>query len=377
MGITDVAAAEDASAISSNPACLTRLSGRQIYTGASGIRISSEYESPTGQSEKTLSQTFTQPYLFYAAQLGESDSRFGIGFFSPFGIGGRKWSDLGLTRYAGTENTISTFMVNPTFAYRLTSSFSAAVGADYMYSEAESATMIDQSALGATDGKLTSKARGTGWGYNAGALFTPSENLRVGVVYRSKIKIAYEGSARLSNIAPALQPLFGGEGYTTAMKTELTFPDILSFGVMYRASGSLVVALDLEQMRWSRFGASIVDLANEVPAAGFTDRISVMDWHDVWFVKAGVEFKVADGLFLRGGYSHTPSPAPEHTLAPGDPDSDAQNLSAGLGWASGRTVVDVFALKSFYKKRTVNNAVLSGRYSNDMRVAGLSVGYRF
>jgi long-subunit fatty acid transport protein len=33
--------------------------------------------------------------------------RFGIGIFSPFGIGGRKWDENGLTRYSSVENLIA------------------------------------------------------------------------------------------------------------------------------------------------------------------------------------------------------------------------------------------------------------------------------
>ena len=377
MGLTSVAVADDPSSIASNPACLTKLAGKQLYAGASGISTASEYESPAGQREKSDSQLFIQPYLFYAAQIENSDSRAGVGLYSPFGIGGRKWSATGLTRYSSVENKISTFMVNPTFAYSITPSLSIGAGADYLYSRAESRFAIDQSAVGAADGELASDATGGGWGYNAGVLYSPSEALRFGLAYNSKIKVRYTGDMQLSNIAPTVQPLFSGPDYKTRMTTELTFPDILSFGVMYRPTETIVLAVDLEQMRWSSFGKSDIYLANEVPAAGFTGRTMVMDWHDVWFFKIGAEVKASDTLYLRAGYSHTPSPAPEHTLSAGDPDSDAQSLSIGAGWHLDRTVLDFFAMESFYKKRSVNNTILSGRYSNTMHVAGLSVGYRF
>jgi len=102
MGTAVVAVADDPSAISHNPAGLANLRGTHIYNGMTALSIKSTFENPTGQPEKTQFQVFLPFHLYLCPDLGVKNMTFGLGIFSPFGIGGRKWPDTGLTRYAST-----------------------------------------------------------------------------------------------------------------------------------------------------------------------------------------------------------------------------------------------------------------------------------
>jgi long-chain fatty acid transport protein len=73
---------------------------------------------------------------------------------------------------------------------------------------------------------------------------------------------------------------------------------------------------------WNRFGW---------PEAGMTDSVIAFDFSDTWRLKAGVEYKVTERLALRGGYAFVINPVPDHTLNPGNPDSNQHNFSIGFG----------------------------------------------
>src|SRR4030042_3077756 len=103
MGTAFVAIADDSSAITHNPAGLTQLTGTNIYGGMTFVIPSTTYTSPSGRSEETDFQIFFPPHLYISSDLNTTDFRFGVGIFSPFGIGGRKWSNEGLTKYSSTE----------------------------------------------------------------------------------------------------------------------------------------------------------------------------------------------------------------------------------------------------------------------------------
>ena len=116
MGTAFVAIADDPSAIVHNPAGLTLLRGTHVYGGGSALTLTSTYERPQGQSERTHFRVYFPPHQFLMSDFGLEKVVFGLGVYSPFGIGGRTWSDDGLTRYVSTQSLVGTFPVNPTFA---------------------------------------------------------------------------------------------------------------------------------------------------------------------------------------------------------------------------------------------------------------------
>jgi len=377
MGNAFVGVADDPSAMAYNPAGITQLEGTNIYGGVTAVIPSTTYTSPTGEEEKTDFQVFYPPNLYATSDFGMKDISIGLGIFSPFGIGGRKWSKDGLTRYVSTESMIATLWINPTVAYQVTQTLSIGAGIEYMYARNEAKRMINQSALGAGDGELDLNATGNGWGYDLGILFKPSEKISLGFAYRSRVKVSYSGTAHFTNIAPAAQPLFGGASFDTPIHTDSTFPDILSFGAAYRPSGRVTFAFDLEEVRWSSFKNIDIELENQVPAAGFTNSSTPLDWRNVLTIKFGAEYLLSDRFALRGGYAYVPTPVPGQTLSPSNPDSNQNNVSIGFGYRREKMVIDFFYMAGFYERRTVTNTILSGSYDNFVHYTGVSLGYRF
>ncbi|MDY6837593.1 MAG: outer membrane protein transport protein [Thermodesulfobacteriota bacterium] len=377
MGAAFVAVADDPSAIMHNTAGLTQLPGTHLYTGATAVIPSSEYLSPDGESEKTDFQVFFPPHLYVSSDFGMEDVALGLGIYSPFGIGGRKWDDKGLTRYASVESMITTMSVNPTVAWRLLPNVSVGLGVDYMWSFNEAERMLDQSSAGAGDGKLSLDADGGGWGYNLGVLLFPEGKFSVGAAYRSEIEIDQSGSITLKNIAEALQPAFGGSRFKTDMDTTLDFPQMVNFAVAYRPTTRFTLGLELEWTGWSSFDKQVVDIKDEVPEAGFSDSTTPLDWKDMWRVGVGMEYKANENLALRGGYTFMENQVPEHTLGPASPESDQHVFSIGFGYKMNKTTLDAFYMVSFYEDRKVDNAILSGEYENFAHYIGFSWGYSF
>lgn len=378
MGTAFVAVADDPSAVAYNPAGLTQLKATNLYGGGTAILPANTYESPSGRTEQTASQVFLPFYLYGCSDLGTRDFRVGVGLFPPFGIGGRKWSDTGLTRYASVESTTGTLGFNPTVAYKVTSNFSIAAGVNYMISKVETKTMVDQSALGARDGEVRLQGDGDGWGYNAGVLYTPVPQWSFGLAYRSDIEVNYTGQLRYSQVAPALQPLLGGSVFVSDIRTSQHFPKSVGFGSAYRPTSAWTLTLEAEWIGWSTFDRSIVELERKVPAAGLTSRVTRFDWQDAWAFKIGVEYKINGNLALRGGYLYAQSPVPDQTLDPANPDSNQHDVSLGIGYNRGRYLVDFFAIAAFFEKRTVQNEILNGTYQSSIHyLFGISLGVKF
>jgi long-chain fatty acid transport protein len=377
MGTAFVAIADDPSAILHNPAGLTQLKSTNAYGGVTAVIPSTEYESPSGESEETRFQIFFPPHLYVSSDLASEKIAVGLGIFSPFGIGGRDWSEKGPTRYVSTENFIATIAVNPTLAWQIAPSLSVGVGTFYLHSFNTAKRMIDQSAFGAEDGKFSLDADGGGWGYNFGVLLKPSDSISMGLAYRSHVSADQSGKVKLENIAPALQPTFGGSKFETNVDTTVDFPESVSMGIAYSPIKRLTFALEAEYGNWSRFDEQELDLEDEVPAAGFTDTTIELDYRDAWIFKVGLDYELSYWLSFRMGYTYIQSPVPERTLSPANPDADQHNFSIGCGCRIGKWVVDGFYNAGFFEDRKVNNQILSGKYKNFAHMFGLSIGYGF
>jgi long-chain fatty acid transport protein len=377
MGTAFTAIADDPSAITTNPAGLTQLTGTNMYGGATFVFPSTTYKNLSGQSEDTEFQVFFPPNLYLSSDFNTKDIRLGIGIYSPFGIGGRKWNNDGLTRFSSTKSLIATLSINPTIAYQVLPSLSIGFGLDYMLARHEAEMMIDQSLFGARDGEFKLKADGDGWGYNIGILFTPDKKLSLGLAYRSRIRVDFSGYVKLKNIAPPLQPFFGGSDFRTDAATESTFPQIVSFAIAYRPTERWTIGCEAEWVQWSTFHHSDLDFENEVPKAGFTDSSKLLDWKDVWDFKVGAEFKVNERLAFRAGYAYSESMVPDKTLDASNPDSKQHYASVVFGYKVKKVVVDFFYMAGLYEDRKVTNNILSGTYENFYHFVGFDIGKKF
>jgi long-chain fatty acid transport protein len=317
------------------------------------------------------------PHFFASHDLKTDNLCLGLGIYAPFGIGGRKWSEEGLTRYASTNNLIATIAINPAMAWKVQPWVSVAAGFFYLGAYSDSELMVDQSALGATDGKATIKGYGGGWGYNLGVLLFPREKLSFGASYRSHCNVNQKLTYSLENLAPALQPLFGGSSFKTRAYSRVDFPQVLNFGIALRPTPKLTVGLEAEWEGWQSFNSMNIDMVTQLPEAGVTNTSIPLNWQSTWLFKIGADYKVTDKLALRGGYTYIQSPVPTQTLGPGNPDSNGHAVCLGVGYLVGKFTVDTFYLAEFYENRTVDNNILSGRYLNFMQAAGASLGYKF
>ena len=377
MAAAFVAVCDDPSAILHNPAGIANLEGTRLYGGATAVTGSVEFENSSGQTEEAEDKFYFPPHAYATSDFNLEKMTFGLGLYSPFGIGGRELSDDGLTRYLSTENLISTFSVNPVFAYRIIPQAFIGFGVFYLYASNEAERMIDQSALGHSDGRFSMEGDGGGLGYNLGLLLFPESQISFGMTYRSKVDVDQDIDIRLTNLAPALHPLTGGSGVSFDAKTRLEFPEVLSFGLAYRPTDSLTLAVELEWTGWSSFDRADVDFENEIPQAGISDFVLDYDYDDTWFYKIGVDYKFTAEWSIRAGYAYVESPVPGRTLNPANPDADQHNFGLGVGYAKEKWHFDVFYMADKFEKRSVDNEFVNGEFETFGHFAGLSIGYRF
>jgi long-subunit fatty acid transport protein len=68
---------------------------------------------------------------------------------------------------------------------------------------------------------------------------------------------------------------------------------------------------------------------------------------------------------------------PDRTLSPDNPDSNQHNFAFGIGYKISKITLDGFYNAGLNVDRSVNNAILSGKYKNIIHSFGINLGQRF
>jgi long-chain fatty acid transport protein len=377
MGTAFVGVANDPSTIFPNPAGLGNLNGFQIYGGVTVLTLETSFSSQNGETEDTERQYYFPPHFYISYQPDSSDFAYGIGVFSPFGIGGREWPDDGLTRYISTKSFVGTIAINPSVAWKLSPKLFIGGGIYYLYAKSEAESKVDQSQLGSPDADFKVDLEGGNWGYDLGILYKPLDWMSLGLTYRSGVDIDLDGDAKLSKISPALQPIVGSDTIKIDAESELNLPHILSFGLALYPDKNLTIAFDVEWTGWSTYKKTIIDFESESSEMLLPDIQIENDWEDIWLFKVGIDYRITEILSLRTGYSFVESPVPDNTLSPASPEGNQHNITLGLGCSFTNLWLDAFYMLSLYEDRTVQNSILSGTYENEAHYLGFSIGYKF
>jgi long-chain fatty acid transport protein len=212
-------------------------------------------------------------------------------------------------------------------------------------------------------------------------MYKISPSVNAGLSYRSRIKIDVDGTADVT----------GGPAATSAPgSTSITLPDIVQLGVSWKASDKLTVNADLDYTLWSTYDRIVVTSSMFVPLTGTNTTTDEKQWHDVWCLRIGGEYKLSDEWKLRAGYLYDKNPVGEAHFETRTPDSDRQGLSIGTGFAKGNISVDLAYMYLLFNKRTINDSMadddanpltplnpLNGTYKSSAQLAGITIGYKF
>jgi long-chain fatty acid transport protein len=338
-----------------------------------------------GVTEQGDAGILVPPTAYYTHSLAP-DIVAGIGVHVPFGLRSR-WANPGSFsgRYISHSAELTGFAINPTVAFKLADRFSVGAGLDFRLSSVTLQRRVPvvnpftQHIVDGADIELKSDTA-TGFGFNVGALAKLSESTSIGVSYRHKVTVDYDGSAVFTPVstgnaqldtavASALPP--GSQPVTTS----ITFPGFFSAGVAQRWNQWLFEA-DVNWYQWSTFDRLALD---------FTERpdlseVIVENYSNSFQYRFGVEREINEAWTVRGGYFWDESPAPPASVSPLLPDANRNGFALGGSWISGRVRVDAgawYVLSGDRSTNGVNRDRFDGTYKSHAFTLGVSLGYEF
>jgi long-chain fatty acid transport protein len=346
------AVADNASTVYFNPAGMTQLNGIQLSVGVTGVGPSYEYRDQTGiKSGGDAGSWRAVPNAYLSYRLTQ-DLSAGFGISAPFGLATEYdsvWGPAGAGSALAIKSDIKTINFNPAIAYRISDKASLGFGLNYQKIDAE-----------LTNSLLRLKGDDSAWGWNAGALFTLSPAMRVGVSYRSAMKYTLSGEASGVLNGP--------------IKADLKLPDTFILSVWQQVSDRWEAMGDLSYTRWN----SLKALNVQSSASGALLTSEVFNYDNSWRFAWGAGYKATDSAKLKFGIAFDRTPVRDEYRTPRVPDNNRLWLSLGGQWNAGNYgKFDLGYSYIYVIDPTISQPGLQGKYDASAHVVGMqySVGF--
>lgn len=382
----------DLSGVYYNPATMTLHPGTQIQAGfvAVGLDLAFEGEK-NGQAVTENGQYNTQaiPHGYISHQLNDS-MWVGLAMTVPFGMG-TEYDDNWAYANRGISAEVLTFDFNPNVAWKVSDKLSLGAGVSIQYAAADLKMRADMP-KGTVNPDYAVSANGEidadswAWGFNVGLMWSPLENLRFGVSYRSKINHHADGDFTLDN-----QKVHISDDFVMNMPGSSTFSDATA-SLSTPAWAMATAAWDVNELLslyatfrwtdWSSFDNLEIKSAG-IPLTGVQKITN--EWQDTYLVSVGADFRFTNWWTFRAGVGYETSPIdnPRYRTAI-IPDADRWWFALGSSFQATKSMqIDVSAAMlhgvgegSVYASEESDTKV--GHFENlDAYLFGVQLVYKF
>lgn len=393
----------DLSGVYYNPATMVLHKGTALQAGFVGIGLNLDYVGEDGTTANGRNKSQAIPHGYFVHQINDK-VWFGLGMTVPFGMG-TEYDDDWAGNQHGISATILTFDLNPNFAFKLSEKFSVGFGASIQYAQADLKIRnkfgsIPEDSGAPLTGDVTAEseidADSIAWGWNIGMMWSPVENFRVGVSYRSKIKHDAEGDftldrAKIGNVDVSGDQLIGTgipslsalgnfvntqsyDGYAT-----VTAPAWAMASVAWDVNDLVSLYGTFRWTDWSSFDQ--LKITTNSPSVG---KSIPNKWRDTYLGSLGMDLRLTDWWTLRGGIAYESSPIskPEYRTAI-IPDADRWWFAIGSSfkWNDNFQTDVSFAHLHGVHERSLYNSEDGGKVGKfrklDAYLLGVQMVYKF
>ena len=373
MAGTGTAHIQDGAALFFNPGGVSFLKNNSVSAGITPV-IS--HASFTDAASSRVSQTNSPvgfPFTGYMV-LGKKESRFryGLAAYTPFGST-IDWEAGWTGRFVLTHIQLSTVFLQPTVSYKITDKLG--IGAGFVYGIGKVNLQRDIPVADEDDnyGKAELEGSTTGYGFNAGIYYMPTEKFSIGLNYRSGVNMNVKKGEANFDVPVSLSNNFPSGNFST----NLPLPKVMSMGVAYAPTKKFTLAFDVNMIGWKSFDTLAFDF--EKNTAEVQDTKSPRNYKDVFSYRLGAQYALNTKLDARAGIKYLTSPVQDGYISPDVPDASHVNYSMGFGYKlSSRLIADMSLTIQKMKREDSNiETQMNGKYHTNIMMPGISINYNF
>ena len=309
----------------------------------------------------------------------------------PFGMG-TEYDDDWRFANRGISAEVLTFDFNPNVAWKVSDKLSLGAGMSIQYASADLKMRKDVvKDLASIDSEVD--ADSWAWGFNVGLMWTPLENLRFGLSYRSKINHNADGDVELDNgklagnnaedfvnhpiygdYAKLLLSQYGSYDATATIST----PAWVMATAAWDVNELLSLYATFRWTDWSSFDELVID--SDAGSTTVTNK-----WQDAYLFSVGADLRFTNWWTFRAGIGYESSPIDDPSFRTSIiPDADRWWFALGSSFqATDNMQIDVSAAwlhgtgeRDLYTEEGGN--VKAGRFENlDAYLFGVQLVYKF
>jgi long-chain fatty acid transport protein len=342
--------------------------------GASFITAKVAFQDQsTGITERTDNPLGTPFYVYGAYKINEKLSA-GIGVYTPYGSTvdwGENWSGKEQIQ----DIKLQAIYIQPTLSYKLTDKLGFGAGLNVVLGSVE----LNRSLGGSVgnDNTVNLKGSTTAFGFNTGLYFQATEDLSIGLTYRSQVDVELtEGDADFN-----VNPIVGLGVKDTKFSATLPLPATTTLGFGYKVNDKLLVSLEGSFVQWSAYES--LDFDFEVNSPTLPDSKNPRNYEDAFIIRVGAQYSASDKLDVRAGFYYDQSPVQDDFFSPETPNSDNIGLTLGASFeASERFGIDASFLYIIGMEResygpTGIGGTFGGKYASRSYIPGIGLHYNF
>ena len=374
----------DLSGVYYNPATMVLHKGTAVQMGLVGVGLNLDYVDETGATANGRNKAEVIPHGYFTHQINDT-VWFGLGVTVPFGMG-TEYDEHWLRNEHGISANIMTLDINPNFAFKLHEKFSIGFGASIQYTQADLTMRIKQQVAQNTFAEATSEidADSIAWGWNVGMMWSPLENFRVGVSYRSQIRHDAEGDMTIDHpnqtgsiVLGQLGMLGEFDGFAT-----VTAPAWAMASVAWDVNDLVSLYGTFRWTDWSSFDKlEITSDGTDVRGNPIGSTVT-NKWRDTYLGSLGMDLRLTDWWTLRGGIAYESSPIanPQYRTAI-IPDADRWWFAIGSSfkWSDNfQTDISFAHLHGVHERNLYGADGKEGRFRKlDAYLLGAQMVYKF
>lgn len=381
MGHTGVAVVNNAELAFFNPAGLVYLENKlNVAAGASAVFSETVWQNDEyGQMARTDNPVGT-PFYAYVSYKANDWLTLGLSSYTPYGSTVEYPTD-----WAGSHLVnkieLKAIYVQALASVKISDKLSVGGGPIYVNGSVNFNRNLNRNLtdLKGNRSNVTIDASGvSAWGWSVGAMYNPTDKLRIGVNYRSEITMdAENGTADFENVPNSPLTPYGD----TTFDASLPLPAELSVGLSYEFLGKWLVAFDYNRTFWDVYDSLDIHFDNATP-----DSKNPRNYKDASIYRFGVQYTANDVFTLRAGYYFDDSPVQSGYFAPETPRNDSNNFTGGLSLnVNDHLAIDASFLYSRfaeidesydYYQENGQNVPFEGTYKTTAFVPGLGITYK-
>ncbi len=358
MGHTGVALKLGTESQFFNPAGLGFLD-KTLDVSASLTGIAAKASAKVGDKTFHTSNGVSTPIAISTAFSIYDNFKAGISFYTPYGSSidwGEHWPGAVLSQNVD----LKVFTLQPTFSWRITPKLSVGAGAMITWGSVDlnkglvSSSTADRllaimQAAGMTQswpdpafrfGDATPASvnlKGTSQlavGLNVGAMYDITDQWTAGISFRTHMAMKVKsGDAAVKYSNDIAEKLLGSRLNlinAANFSAEMPCPYVLSFGLSYRPTTRLTLALEAQLTGWKTYRDLNIRFLEEKVSA--YDQHIEKNYSNAWAFKAGAEYSLTNRFDLRAGLMVDTSPVNDNFYNPETPGMTKINPSVGLSF---------------------------------------------